>query len=471
MDRNIVDVEKFTNDNLKRLIRNPRFTDYFYNYLAKHNCETIISENSYVDKHYLIDYSNFYSRTFTKYERFCKRIHFFSHRLPSYNEDDFIRSFISDKTYRENFNEEHYLGYIIKKPIPKSYIGRSLLKVHSYISDNENDTGVIDVKHHVNFFGLSIPIRSLYYQQQDTVVGACATASLWMILDKLNDLFGVFSLAPSEITKRAMEFLSLSRSFPSGGLNQYQIFSFLKSLNLEVEYPDPDYIETDERFLKSLIYAYVKFGLPLIASLTLRKPSGKGKDDYHVALITGFKMRYNSSENKADNIAQLFIHDDQIGPYCVVSFGRNARDWNYQLRNVMNYSSIQLDDVFVPIYHKIRLPFIRLYRSIEKIYTSYRAVIKDINQYEIFLITVKKYKKELISYNSNILSENRSVIFSNLPNYIWIIRFHLKNSDKIDLIHDATNPFLLPIDHAFLIENREELKKIKKSLKQRFPKE
>jgi len=251
-------------------------------------------------------------------------------------------------------------------------------------------------------------------------------------------------------------------------LNQYQLFSFIKSLNLEVEYPDPDMLQDDVTFMKSLIYAYIKFGLPLIAALRLRK--SKGKDDHHVALITGFKLDHTNYENKADSIIQLYVHDDQVGPYCTVSFSRSIKNWDYPLKNAGNFSSIEMEELFVPIYHKIRLPFIRLYRSVKRIYSSYQKVVADIEQYEVFLTTINRYKKEILEYSSGIMNveENRIPLFTNSPNYIWIVRFYLGANDTIDLVYDATNPFMIPIHQIYLIRDEEKTNRVRNALKERF---
>jgi hypothetical protein len=52
--------------------------NYLFYYLEYLNAKTCILEKEYIDKDYLIDYQKFYCRSFEKYERFTKRIHFLS---------------------------------------------------------------------------------------------------------------------------------------------------------------------------------------------------------------------------------------------------------------------------------------------------------------------------------------------------------------------------------------------------------
>ena len=42
------------------------------------NTNSYVLEDPYIDQDYSTDYSQFYARTFRAYERYCKRVHFFS---------------------------------------------------------------------------------------------------------------------------------------------------------------------------------------------------------------------------------------------------------------------------------------------------------------------------------------------------------------------------------------------------------
>lgn len=52
--------------------------EYLFKYLNNLKAKTYIIESEYIDKDYLIDYSNFYSRSFDIKEKFTTRLHFFS---------------------------------------------------------------------------------------------------------------------------------------------------------------------------------------------------------------------------------------------------------------------------------------------------------------------------------------------------------------------------------------------------------
>ena len=48
--------------------------EYLKRYVEGLGCQTIIKENTYVDKDYITDYARFYSRSFKTYPRFTQRL-------------------------------------------------------------------------------------------------------------------------------------------------------------------------------------------------------------------------------------------------------------------------------------------------------------------------------------------------------------------------------------------------------------
>jgi predicted patatin/cPLA2 family phospholipase len=63
-------------------------SSYLFAYLSHEDIEakTLVIENYYIDKDYLLDYSNYYSRSFNDISKFTKRVHIFSEE---FGEDDF----------------------------------------------------------------------------------------------------------------------------------------------------------------------------------------------------------------------------------------------------------------------------------------------------------------------------------------------------------------------------------------------
>jgi len=85
------EIKRYTPDNLKecffhKYILERKFDkgfDYHFIYLTHYlkDCKTILVEKEYVDRDYILDFSNFYVRCFEDYSRKCKRLHFFKNEF------------------------------------------------------------------------------------------------------------------------------------------------------------------------------------------------------------------------------------------------------------------------------------------------------------------------------------------------------------------------------------------------------
>ena len=102
---------------------------YLYGYLNYLKAKSVLFEERYIDKDFLIDYSNYYARSFKDYSKFTNRLHFFSEPFS----DEEIKNLI--ETGNANTYEklsESYLGFIVLKPIDDCngcrLIGRTILK-------------------------------------------------------------------------------------------------------------------------------------------------------------------------------------------------------------------------------------------------------------------------------------------------------------------------------------------------------
>jgi len=120
--------------------------------------------------------------------------------------------------------------------------------------------------------------------------------------------------------------------------------------------------------------------LPAIACIQLR---GKSVNpDLHAVVISGYRDDNNG------NLKELYVHDDQIGPYSKVCPKYNDGDfsfWRNEWITKNGYKDIFVDKLLIPIYPKIRLSFNNLYEVF--------LDIKDTGQNaELFLKEIKSYK-------------------------------------------------------------------------------
>jgi len=388
-------------------------------YLNKLNTKSGICEN-YIDKDYLIDYQNFYCRSFDNHERYTKRIHFFS---LNFNLEEFEEKYLNkydEKSIKEL--QDSYLGFIIIKPIKnqenKFLIGRTLLKIHSEIN---KPSKYVKHEYSVSLFGIPLVIKTLPFQTQDRRVSACATIALWIALNPLSYSLDIVHYSPSQITEMSASYPGLLRTFPSKGLTWDQMIKCIKSTGLDTEIINVGKYASDEIFTVA-VKAYLENKIPLIGGLTLRKVNEP--DLYHAIVISGYRC------DNTGKIVELLIHDDQIGPYTSTLPIGSFKTWENDWKTKSNMEVI-IDKLMIPIYHKIRLTFPKIYAVYDKtkrLFPNYRI--------SLHLTTIQDYKKYLLKKK---IKNKKNVLMKFLPRFLWIIRIFLTDEIKFDIAYDATS--------------------------------
>jgi hypothetical protein len=401
-------VFQFNLDNFKNFFRESFQASYLYEYLSKLNAKVLINEAEYIDRDYMIDYQKFYSRSFERIDKFTRRIHFFSSEFT----DNDLKQWLLDGRAEEM--ENSYLGFVVVKPIqdPKGnpLIGRTLLQLFPTTVDENRKRFYISSEYDVSLFGLSLKIKCVPFQAQDRGVSACATVALWTAFQSLPRDFGYYPLSPAEITETATMFPSIFRVFPQEGLTLGQMINCIKSVGLDVE----TVIAADSDVVTTAVKAYTYAGVPLIGTLRLK---GKDKEAYHAVVIVGYQHDVNG------NITELYVHDDQIGPYSrVTPRGGDFRFWENEWKD-RDYKEIKLEELLIPVYHKIRLPFWRMYKHF--IYMK-NKVKEDVN-IDLYLTTVQRYKNFLLKRK---IKNKVEVLKKNFPRFLWIERIFKENKDE-----------------------------------------
>ena len=344
--------------------------------------------------------------------------------------------------YKHSVKElnKRYIGFVVKRPLKEAKIGRTILKRYPSETKNRNIRYLnVFSQNSIHLFGRTLEINTLPYQEQDNAVSACATIALWTSLQALGYKFNKSSdLSPSEITSLAFESNSIisSRKYPNNGLTMYQIISTLRELGYEVT---PYFFKNDseKNLLKGLIRTYVNFGIPLLVGLELTKRNRE--QDYHAVVITGFK------ENTEKEIIQLYVHDDQIGPFCKVKLkDGNIFNWENEWTERRGYVSMKPMFLFVPIYHKIRLSFTR----VSEICNALMESLREYNfSKEILLFESNDYKESVLKYffkNKTLFFEEegfktmKRMLQEQYPHYIWVIRLYKDNKRFADYVLDST---------------------------------
>ncbi|WP_223434685.1 MULTISPECIES: hypothetical protein [unclassified Pseudomonas] len=392
--------------------------DYLFTYLTCLDAKTVLLEFNYVDKDYLEDFSRYYVKRFGNDGHKCARLHFFSSSVDHRTITSILQRGKDAGSEIDDLNKS-YLGFMVIKPLPRTFIGKTCLKVMpDELSENKCKRRLAR-EYTVDLFGISLKVESIAFQEQDKVVAACATTAIWASLHalKLRNTRSIHSC--SEITINAINHVEdSSNSFPSQQLSNKQI---LRSLDVEglryhaksMEAPDQAY------FLQSII-AHIDSSLPMIltgevfshvttiATLpavnadvdTATAPviplgasetqdltdSGGGQTAKpvfrarggHAICVVGYKVDQDEEV--------LYVHDDRLGPYArakLISIddytlieGAAPREikWALGLQRMKNkdeweepHELITPDFSVVPCDRKARLPFLYVYETCQVI--------------------------------------------------------------------------------------------------------
>lgn len=283
------------------------------------DCKTAVFEEDYVDEDYQDEFAAFYSKTFKRYPHRCTRIHFFADAISTPPQLGF-------SPYRKG-----YLGFVVLRPTDLQRVGRTILKPPVQSEHHQFITCQAEFCAHI--LGEPFTLRAMPFIQQDTQVGACAQASLWMLARFMSQRFNCREFLPSEINALAKANMAMGRSLPAeSGLTPLQILDALQGMgfpavmymranmdpcsrHIEPAFPKtgvtPEEKEASKEFqrtvkLADIAYRYIESGLPVILGTA---------DHAVVAVGHSYDHTAGSARVAIQRIPSFFINNDNTGPY------------------------------------------------------------------------------------------------------------------------------------------------------------
>jgi len=234
------------------------------------------------------DFAGFYARCFEKYESSCTRLHFFNQPFTKRQFSSLLVG--KGKALSLNSLQDAYLGFVVIKRLPRTFIGRTCLK--TYGSDNGRRIYPILRGYPVGLFGLDLEVKeTLGFQEQDGGVAACATSALWTVFQGTGKMFQHAIPSQLEITKMATQIPDedVPGILPSRGLTGRQEIFAIRQLGLEADHTNAQ----DQFNMVGSIYAYLRAGIPLLLRVILYdvsfRPYAK-RIGGHAIAVTGFSL-------------------------------------------------------------------------------------------------------------------------------------------------------------------------------------
>ncbi len=442
-------VHPFNGDELFQALSNPHFSPtevaahdrakYLYNYLKTLKTRCILIEDPYTDADYLDDFASYYVRCHTDYERRCRRLHFFSCELP---EDWWTRALSPNGLAAL---QSAYLGFVVARPLPDSIIGRTVLR--TYDGDHGRRAYPATLKYAVHLCGLTLSVEeTLAFQEQDTILAACATVALWSCFQKTAQLFHTAVLSPSAITKVATRFTHHGRPIPSHGLIVTEMCTAIREVGLE-----PELFEISGGLpLASLLYAYLRLGLPVVLGVKTCRPGG------HAIALAGYSLRdswVRSSEigtqvpMRGLRIDALYGHDDQVGPFSRLEIATPGGASDTLLSQAPIYvdertgtaSPLTPNVVIVPVYHKVRITFLDVQKWLTGLHRLFVVWLPDVQlEWDVRLCSVNQYKQDLQTDDWVPAFYRDRALRQDLPRFLWRATLHSNGHVGVDILFDAT---------------------------------
>jgi hypothetical protein len=419
----------------------------------------MVVEAEYTDADFLDDFSEYYVRCYPNYSRRCRRLHFF--RKAPLVDDAFSRLVRGAATKEEeDAFRQSYLGFIVARPLPRAVIGRTVLRTYESNGGRRNYT--CTRKYPVNLFGIPLSVDGLAFQEQDTVLAACATVALWSCFQKTAALFGTRTPTPAAITNVAGQALHLGRPIPSHGLISFEVCRAIRHYELEPELIDL----RDRRFRSvpfiSLLYGYLRMGLPVILGVEIEKVGR------HAIALTGYSFsreRQHTAETielaegrgsqhvplSGLHISAFFGHDDQIGPFSRLKVvtpksGSEGEPRTIYLesswidpdtKRILKLSPMQ---VIIPVYHKIRLTFVDVYRWVTVFLPALRYHFGTVEplEWDVYLTfsnDVKGLMRKSALRKDDFLE---SLLVDPHPRFVWRAILKFGEVGLVELLFDAT---------------------------------
>ncbi|MCS4296355.1 MULTISPECIES: C39 family peptidase [Acinetobacter] len=456
--------------------------DYIYRYLKDLDAQSVLLEPEYVDKDYLEDFNHYYVKCFGNNGFRTARLHFFSQELDHKKMTECLAHGDQKKV---QVLQESYLGFVVIKPLAKTFIGKTCLKPYSTFNQPDNLKRCLMREYSVDLFGIPLKVMSVAFQEQDKVVSACATTAIWSSLHAMHWKSVREIPACSEITTNALNHISgSSNSFPNHDLSNKQIlraldFEKLKHHTADITaYTDHDFFTT--------VKTYIDSRIPLILGVDVyRKRDQKlSRLDGHAITIIGYKWA-DKEEKRA-----IYVHDDRLGPFARATFVKLDEKqvsadvkWGLALQEknddggwALPHEVLVLNSLIIPAPRKVRLPSSFARKTCVRILNGYEDMLTrvaptvgkhavekfrnkltfDVTLSEISDIRQELFNQEYTGENSELLKKEKvKFLTSSYARFQWVASFKFDSKPIFKILFDATDIPQGNAVSALFIEDKE----------------
>lgn len=464
----ISDFTKQTLTNMVKLCFNSDFPhiyskkqiEYIFNYLQDLSCNHIILEPEYIDKDYLEDFSKYYAKSFNNGGYKSARLHFFSEKTSHKAIDKFLFDGLEDKNITAWKNS--YLGFIVIKPLAETFIGKTCLKPYPSFSNpyKKRYKKVLTKDYTVDLFGIDLIVKSVAFQEKDTVTSVSATTSLWSAFHALkwNDVKEVTSC--SEILINAVNHVIDSKNnFPQNELTTKQI---LRAIDIEgLKHHDLKLDKMDYPLFHEVVKIHIDSDLPLIFGLevkSLEDESNEANSGIHAVTVLGYKDALSEEESPC-----IYIHDNRLGPYVRATYfpaSPTEKRWGLKIQkkdvagqwknaHEVMYPRIliSLTKQKVRLSHEMALNTMYLLTALfnmatidfkTKVSVSFKLALKEISTIRKELLNDNFSSSSYSKFLFELKEKRKNFLLKTYAKHHWVASVFVNEVHSVDILFDAT---------------------------------
>ncbi len=448
----------FSTASLHHLLGDGQPVKYLDSYLSALDANSILVEAHYVDRHYLDEFSHYYSSSFAPPAPHCERLHFFS-GLTKPAMDALVSDAYTGLEQRDAAEKaltQHYLGFVIRRPLDGARIGRTVLK--TYPVEGRRHYNVVR-PYVANVAGLRLTVQGLAYQQQDRGAAVCASTALWSALQRVAYISGDRTPTPSAITRAARS------PYPaSTGLSAYQMASALDSLGYLAEGLSP---ANNRALFRAEIVSYLQSHLPVILLVTKKVKTGTGDEISvgHAVTVTGFSESRQIVEVPPQNAAHapikmasgaldiIYVHDDNIGShahYELFDSDEVNSDGHKKLMLRRGHSGSpavawwtpdvwEIQQALVPKPRKLRLSIGSLFDGLQWMHSPMATVFAGFElHFAVRFASGVDYKRDLFKLGVDFDQLRNFQASLTLPRYVGVISVFTEKEHLCDVLFDVS---------------------------------
>lgn len=439
-----------------------------------------VREVEYLDQDFTAEFAAFYSKVFKRHTKICQRFHFFVADLDALQSEPDPR--VIAETLELLSTEEKYLGFMVVRPVPHAPVGRSVLAAPKS-PDKMKSNLLVRAVYETHLLGATLRVTGVPLVQQDSRIGACAQASIWIAGRHFHTKHRGGWYSSPDITEEASKPTDniLSRSLPAGSgfLSIDNMVRALRAMGREpfayiAEEIDTKSFPARVRWPKSIrpsdvIHRYVDSGIPVILGLV---PWEREHAVGHAIVAVGHTIKELSTTlpdlpTRASFCEAFLVNDDQRGAALRMPLlnGSQVAETPYSVDQHVWYLLIPLPKkVFLPAESAERVAWDLLRR-----FPTNVDAVKDLPQFKVglacaahqnnFITAIRaneivsrtyltfgwKYRRRTLrNICSNVVKN--VVMGHELPRYVWVTEFgtlkklnHLEPRDRRIAAHVVTD--------------------------------